>query len=78
MLNNPGDILRRGLIECPHCAVQREARLARELLHGELVLALARCIKGRLIDEHATFKRLAGVSLDDYVASRRKPANGAT
>ena len=72
-MDNPGDILRRGLIQCPHCLIQREARLARELLHGELVLALARCIKGQLRDEEGTFEALTGKTLTAYIASRRKP-----
>lgn len=77
-MDNPGDILRRGLIECPHCLVQREARLKAELRDGELVLALARALKGQNRVAEETFERLTGQTLNAYIASRRKPANGAT
>ena len=73
-MDNPGDILRRVLIECPHCLIQREARLKAELRDGELTLALARSIRNRLVDSEAEFLRITGQTLNAYIASRRKAA----
>ena len=74
-MDNPGDILRRGLIECPHCLVQREARLKAELKEGVLILGLARSIKGQLKDPETFFENITGQTLTAYIASRRKAAH---
>lgn len=66
------DLKLTGLMECPHCTAQREARLKAELLTGELILALARSIKDQLAGGPETFQRLAGISLPDYIKARRK------
>ena len=69
-MQNPGaKLLEKGLLTCPECTVQREARLRAELQVPGLTLALAKAIKGRLSDGPATFHRLTGQTLEAFITA---------
>jgi len=75
-MKNPGQILAAGLMTCPHCTAQREARLKAELQANGAQLVLARALRGVKQDGEAEFKRLYGVTLDAYIAARKAAARG--
>ena len=67
----PDEVLAKGLIACPDCTTQREARLKMELKFNAMKLALARSIRGVLPDGPEAFETLTGQPLHDYIAERK-------
>jgi len=70
-MQNPGQILSQGVLTCPACTVQREARLRAELQAEGLKLIAARALRGVKQDGAAEFARVTGQTLDAYIAARK-------
>ena len=69
-MQNPGKtILDKGLLTCPECTAQREARLKAELQANGLKLIAARALKGVRQGGPAEFSRVTGQTLEAYIAA---------